>query len=95
MIARRKDSSSALPKTGDTLAVFRRKAITWINCEEPQFIDVPMIQLTQDCIIADGSNFPIMRRHLDQPIAICVAARAENIRATAKNVLSSNRCRAE
>ena len=95
MIARRKDSSPALPKTGDTLTVFRRKAITWINCEEPQFIDVPMIQLTQDCIIADGSNFPITRRHLDQPIAICVAARAENIRATAKNVLSSNRCRAE
>src|SRR6267142_3325550 len=77
MIARRKDSSAALSKTGDTLTVFRRKPLAGINCEEPQFIEVPMIQLTQDCIVAGGSNFPITRCHLDQPIAICVGERAE------------------
>ena len=60
MIACRKDSAAALAKPGDTLAVFYGKAITGINCEEPQLINVLMIQLTQEDIVACSVFLPII-----------------------------------
>src|SRR5437773_7326866 len=77
MIARRKDSSAALAKPSDTLAVFYGKTITGINCEEPQLINVLMIQLTQEDIVACSIFLPITRHHLDRPVTICTAQRAE------------------
>ena len=90
MVARCKYSTAALPKPSNPLTVVCGKAVTGINCEEPQFIEVQKVQLTQEGVVASGISLAITYHHVNERIAICVLSELRYSR-NRKSVRLSNR----
>lgn len=79
MISRRENTAATLAKTRDALAIGAAQSVSDINSEEPELVEVSLVEHTQDNVVAGVVNLSIAGRDFVDRSSLFVFYRREMI----------------